>query len=159
MTAENYTNQVINCGKKSVAAGVLFLIAFYLGEDIVEILANGFDVLREFFGSIYFFVMLFEFVGELHFSIHVVFYTIFAWSYCVWWKIGAFNPCESIQWKSFGYMNVAFYVAYFVCLTGAYYSPGIIRLVEFLVGVVMCLMYGASFIGFRNKKSGPEEFQ
>lgn len=159
LSNSNFKSQVIKCGINASIAGAIFLIAVYWGGEIVSFIAGICDVMAEFLGYIDLVVRVLEIVGGLHFSIHVIVYTVFVWSYCVWWKIGSHSTCESIQLKSFGYMSAAFCISYFVCLTGSSYQPGMIKAVEYLVGVVICFMYAASPIGFNDKKSKLEASQ
>lgn len=146
-------SQIIDCGIKASIAGAIFLIAIYFGANIIKLLVSIGDVVFGFLGSIELVVRLCEIVGGLHFSIHVIVYTVFAWSFCVWWKVGAFNPDETIKRKSFASMTVAFCIAYFVFLTGRFYQPTELRVVELMVGIAIYLMYSCTFFGLKKKKT------
>lgn len=152
--------QVIKCGIASALAGAVFLIVFYCGGDIWRFSESSVSRFIEYMSSISWIVSFVEMAGSSHFSIHVMAVAVFAWSQCVWWKIGAYNPVEKSRLMFFAFTTAAFYVAQVFLITGVIYQSEAIKFLECLTCIIVFVSYVFSMDAFvRSIHCGPADDQ
>lgn len=160
MKGEGHSLQVIKCGVASALACALFLIVFYCGGDIGRFAESSFRSFIEYMGSISWVADFVEMVGGSHFSIHVIVVAIYAWSQCVWWKIGTNNPVEKPRLMFFAFTTAAYYVAQLFLITGIVYQSNTIQLFEYVACITVFLTYVCTFDAFvRSNHCGSSDNQ
>lgn len=156
---EIYNLQIIKCGAISALAGAVFLFVFYCGGNVWRFCDMTITSFVEIMSANPWVVGFFETVGSSHFSIHVAVLSVYAWSQCVYWKLGAYNPVESIRLKFYVYTSVASYLALLFLLSGISYQPEAISAIETMMAIVVFTTSAFSvcgFIGYTKPESTPD---